>query len=118
LSKLTVLVVPVADKPYLKEVNNDLETFHELVGGYIEVVPTGEGFNMVCNEEGKIIGLEPNIQIHGGLDFISGQFIVCKNDAYGEFSSITQKEANEFLYLYVIGKKVYPNLNVTIDYKL
>lgn len=107
---IQVLVVPVSQSPYLKEVANELESLQQIVGGHIEVVQTRERLNLVCNEEGKLNDLEPNIST--GMDYIAGQFFVCNNDTLGDFTSITKEEAEDFLYHYVIGRKVNPINNV------
>ncbi len=39
-----------------------LKELQEIVGGYIEIVPTKDGRIMVCNEEGKLDGLPRNEQ--------------------------------------------------------
>ena len=62
-----------------------LDELQKFVGGYIEVVPldrTGE--IMVLNEEGKLIGLPPNMNATAYLaqnsrfaDFIVGDVLVC-----------------------------------------
>ena len=43
-------------------VSNTLETFQKMVGGYIEAVPVpGEGWAIICNEEGRLLGFSENI---------------------------------------------------------
>jgi hypothetical protein len=117
-NNLQVLIVPVDAKPYLKEIPNTLDELQKIVGGRIEFIGTKEGYNMFCNEEGKLMELEPNIYIHGKLDFIAGQFFVCKDDGVGDMTSISKTEAEQFLYKYVIGCKVNPSFNVKWNWDL
>jgi hypothetical protein len=117
-NNIQVLVVPVDQKPYLKVIPNTLEALQEIVGGYIELVKTSEGYNMICNEEGKLIDLTPNIYIHNRMDNICGTFFVCNNDDEGEFTDILKEEAEDFLYKYVIGCKVNPTFNVAWNWNL
>ena len=46
-----------------------LEQLQALVGGYIELVPIFDGSHMYCNEEGKLLGLKPNIFAGALIDF-------------------------------------------------
>ena len=46
---------------------NTLKAMQELVGGHIEIVDY-QGACLVCNEEGKLLGLEPNRRV--GQDVI------------------------------------------------
>lgn len=61
----------------LTNIDNTLETLQEIVGGYIEVVPF-KNCLVVCNEDGKLLGLEPNLQF--GFDVIVGTIVVCGRD--------------------------------------
>lgn len=69
---------------YLKEIEieNTLEASQEFVGGYIEVVTTttndGRVFLTICNEEGRLMGLQPNCRI-GGISFV-GDILICGED--------------------------------------
>lgn len=58
----------------LVEVENELEVFQHIVGGYIET--TGyKNLVIICNEEGKLRGLEPNVVL--GKNMLVGTIIVC-----------------------------------------
>lgn len=48
---------------------NTLKALQEAVGGYIETVTVAEDLCLLCNEEGRILGLEPNCTILG-VDFV------------------------------------------------
>lgn len=68
----------------LVEIENELEVFQSIVGGYIET--TGyKNLVIICNEEGKLRGLEPNILL--GKDMLVGTIIVCGASG-DEFSDI------------------------------
>lgn len=49
--------------------SNSLEAFQKAVGGYIESVSLATDAVIVCNEEGRLRGLEPNCSICG-VDFV------------------------------------------------
>lgn len=59
------------------ESGRQLKWLQEKVGGYIETVPI-EPLNasllLICNEEGKLMGLEPNICLNG--DIIMGTIVI------------------------------------------
>lgn len=108
-----VLVIPVNENPYLKTIPNNLEAMQELVGGYIESIQTEEGFNVFCNERGKLTGLEPNFFLRiDRADYLAGQVFVSLDDGEGDITSLTKAHADFFLYEYVVGRKVNPSNNM------
>ena len=49
------------------EIENDLKSLQQAVGGYIETLPSWfEDVVLICNEEGKLKRMEPNRAIGGG----------------------------------------------------
>lgn len=78
---LRVLVVEPERTPYVKEIPHTLEALQQEVGGLIEVIyPYADLVGMVCNEEGKLLGLPLNRALFdkGGemFDIICGTFWV------------------------------------------
>lgn len=59
----------------IRMIDNTLKAFQDFVGGYIEAVTLPDGVVMICNEEGKWMGLEPNITIT--RDVIVGPVLFC-----------------------------------------
>lgn len=58
---LRVLVVEPERTPYVKEIPHTLEALQQEVGGLIEVIyPYADLVGLVCNEEGKLLGLPLN----------------------------------------------------------
>lgn len=55
-------------------VNNHLAELQRIVGGFIEVVQYRD-LTIICNDEGKLRKLEPNILL--GQDLLVGTIIVC-----------------------------------------
>ena len=74
------------------EIDGSLESMQNLVGGYIETVYLGGDKVMVCNEEGKLHGLEPNRKVRG--DMIVGNFFVCRQDG-DELVGIDESDFDE-----------------------
>lgn len=77
------------EKPYELEIENTLEKFQELVGGYIEVISVNQDKTvlMVMNEEGRLKELEPNVYISDTC--IVGNVVFVANGNDGEFHSLT-----------------------------
>ena len=69
--EITVLKVEPGKEPEEVTIPNTLEAMQEMVGGFIEIVYL-DGVCLVCNEEGKLMGLEGNRRV--GRDIISGTF--------------------------------------------
>ena len=79
---MNVLVVEPMKAPYEKEIEPGLYSLQHEVGGYIEQFSYGMGEDaaIICNEEGKMNGLELNRGMkdeHGRIvDIIAGTFLV------------------------------------------
>ena len=56
-------------------VKNELKEFQDLVGGPIEAVTIATDAVVICNEEGRLQGLEPNCN-YMGIDFVGPILIV------------------------------------------
>ena len=79
--KMTVLVVEPGKEPYLKEIDPGLHSLQAEVGGDIAAsYPFSDPVGLVCNDEGKLIGLELNRGLRdeeGNLyDIMAGTFLV------------------------------------------
>lgn len=59
---------------HMTNISERLENLQNTVGGYIECVSPDPRIVIICNEEGKLIGLEPNMKIQG--DILCGTIIV------------------------------------------
>ena len=86
---ITVLKVDPGKPPEEMKLPNTLEAMQKVVGGYIEVVYT-EDVCLICNEEGKLMGLEGNRRI--GRDIIAGTFFLAGDNCEGEFCSLSEEQ--------------------------
>lgn len=93
-NKLRVVMVEPGKPAYETEIENTLKAEQEAVGGYIEVVPLDNGKLLICNEEGKLNGMQGNRRI--GNDVIAGPFFIVGEDG-DEFRSLTDEEVKESL---------------------
>lgn len=79
--KMTVLVVEPMKEPYVKEIDPDLHSLQAEVGGDIGATyPYSDPVALVCNDEGKLIGLDLNrgLRDENGeiYDIVAGTFLV------------------------------------------
>lgn len=79
---MTVLAVMPGKKPMKMELEGTLEAMQEFVGGTIQAIyPFDDPVAIVCNDEGKLGGLEYNRALRDETgafyDIISGPFFVC-----------------------------------------
>ena len=91
MTKIRIITKKPGEQPVLRWVDNTLEAFQDIVGGYIETVPM-DGFSdvlIICNEEGKLQGLQPCC-VAGG-DIILGPVAVVRA-AGEEFASLTEEQ--------------------------
>ena len=87
--KIEVILVQPMREAQVIEIGNDLESMQELVDGYIEeYMPFEDDAAIVCNEEGKMMGLVPNRAIYdqeGHMqEVICGSFFICHAPADSE----------------------------------
>jgi hypothetical protein len=90
---MKVLIKNIGENTKITDIENDLQSLQNLVGGYIEALPLTKDVLLICNEEGKLKGLPVNfnIVINGKIESIVGNvFFVGKNDS--DFDSLTNEQ--------------------------
>lgn len=95
--EILVVVKQPGKEPVSKTIPNTLEAYQKEVEGYIECV-CFRGYTMVCNEEGKITGLEPNFGF--GDDVIMGNVIFTRSNSEGEFVSLNEQDVKKVFALF------------------
>lgn len=55
--------------PEIRDIPNTLQELQAAVGGYIETVTIAEDCVIICNEEGRLLGLPHNMRFLG-VDFV------------------------------------------------
>ena len=91
---ITALHLPPHERPKAVQLINTLEGLQKAVGGMIEFLYLPDGFMLLLNEEGKLIGLEPNRRYE--QDVLVGDVYVVKDDGEGELTSLNQEEIEYF----------------------
>jgi len=79
----------------IKDITIKLENLQKLVKGMIEIIPFPgiEGLDIILNEEGKLINLDPNILIPEYNDMAVGPIIVLGFDEdKGDHRSLSEEE--------------------------
>lgn len=104
IKNIKVIMVEPGKKAKVTEIDHSLESLQEAVGGWIEAIyPWSDKVCLVCNEEGKFNGMEPNraIRADGGeiYDVIFGTFLVC--GCSGEsFGDLTDEQAERYIKMF------------------
>ena len=91
--KLRVVMVEPGKPAYVTEIPHTLEAEQQAVGGRIELVYLDGGI-LVCNDEGKLLGMEGNRRLDNG-SVIAGPFFIV-GDAGENFRSLTNAEVDYF----------------------
>ena len=102
---LEVVAVMPGRKPERISMPHTLEAMQNMVDGYIQAIyPYEDPVAIVCNEEGKLMGLEPNRAVRDPdtneiTDIICGTFFVC---GLGEedFCSLTEEQITKYSKLF------------------
>lgn len=85
---MEVLIIDPGKKPEVANIEDTLESLRSIVGGPIEAIyPFDDPIALICNEEGKLIGLQLNRSIED-YDIIAGTFMVTglTEDNFGSLS--------------------------------
>lgn len=102
--KLQVVIVEPDKKPYKAIIENELEAFNKIVGGYIENLfigrtKKGAKVGIVLNEEGKLVELPYNRHIVG-LDILVGTFFITAYNLEGDNISLTDEEVEKYIRVF------------------
>lgn len=65
MSKIRVLIKQPGEKARWQEIENDLKTMQQIVGGYVEEIKIFSDLSVLCNEEGKLRDLPYNLNVMG-----------------------------------------------------
>ena len=98
--RIKVLMIEPNKYPCVVELKNDLDSLQKAVSigapeqGLIEFVYLEDNVSILCNEEGKLIGLEPNRRL--GEDILCGVFYVVAESNNGDLKSLTQEQQDRY----------------------
>lgn len=109
--KIKVVLCEPGKCTKVAEIENTLEGLQAAVKGDIEAFyPFEEAVCIVCNEEGKFNGMEPNRAVYGGdkqiMDIIFGPFFIC--DCSGEnFGSLSKEQLEKYSKKYQYPERLF-----------
>ena len=102
--ELTVLMLEPGRHPKVTKIKDDLDSLQKAVSigadyqGLIEFVSLGNGDCIMCNEEGKLIGLEGNRRL--GNDVLVGVFYIMSENEDGELLPLTENKIKHYTNLF------------------
>lgn len=91
-TNITVLMVEPEKEPVVTTIKNDLDSLQRAVSigagyqGLIEIIGIDDNVCILCNEEGKLIGLDPNRRFY--KDILCGVFYIIGVNDEGDVVSL------------------------------
>lgn len=120
--KIKALMIKPNERPCAVELSNDLDSLQTAVSigaseqGLIEFVYLEDNVSILCNEEGKLIGLEANRRL--GKDILCGVFYVVAENDEGELISLTQSQQDRYSKMFWDPDLIYKDeVDRTIYFK-
>lgn len=117
---MRVVMVEVGRKACEMELEDSLASMQRAVGGLIQAVyePGGRDAALICNDEGKLLGLPLNRALRDEdgeiYDVIAGTFFICGVPHDGEdFTSLTDEQT-----AYWLKRFAKPEFFVSVNGKL
>lgn len=106
--KITAVICKPGKYAYKAEIGTDLNSLQSIVGGFIEFYSLTDRISLICNEEGKLIGLPLNRAIRDEdgriIEVIAGSFIIVKEIEWTEddidddgLTSLSDEEVQMYL---------------------
>ncbi len=99
--EIKVLMVEPGKHPKVTTLATDLDSLQKAVSigadyqGLIEIISIGNGDCLLCNEEGKLSGLEGNRRL--GEDIIVGVFYIMSEDKDGNLVSLSEQKIRHYM---------------------
>ncbi len=103
--EIDVLLVEPGRLPRPAVIENNLKSMQNMVGGYIEVVYPFDNPNdiLVCNEEGKIMGLPANRPLRNDAgqiyDIVHGTFFIVGSRGE-DFASLNRDQMMDYTQMF------------------
>lgn len=92
---MDILIIEPEKAPFKATISGDLKSLQDIVGGHIEAIyPYDDPVALVCNEEGKLIGLPLNRKIED-YDIIAGTFFIC-GLGHEDFTSLSPELLDKY----------------------
>ncbi len=108
---MRIVLLEPGQRARLTEIEPTLEAMQTAVGGWIEAVypEQDQTVCLICNEEGKLLGLPLNRALHGDgriRDVIAGTAFLCA--CRGEhFAGLTEEQARQYREKYELPERIF-----------
>ena len=99
---MRVLVIEPEHRPEVREIDGSLEAMQSVVGGLIQpIYPFDDPVALVCNDEGKLVGLPANrgLRDRDGqiYDIVCGTFLLCGAPPDSDhFTGLSSEQINRY----------------------
>ena len=103
---MKILSIQPGCRPEVREIDDTLETMRQMVGGLIQAIyPFEEPVALICNDEGKLLGLPMNRGLRdekGELyDILCGTFFLCGTSGE-DFTSLTDGQIEKYQQMFAV----------------
>ncbi len=105
---------PKKKRPQVQEIGTDLKDMQEIVGGYIqEYQPFDDAPAIICNEEGKMMGLTLNRAVYSAYgklsDIVARTFFICNATISSDtFQSLSEEQLEKYEKMFYAPERFYP----------
>ena len=103
--KLRCILVKVFEQPKVIEIEHTLSTLQNYVGGLIDIVEIEEDVDIIINDEGKLLGLSPNLVLYEFGDIIVGDFLVVGQEN-GETISLSEEKIEKYMKRFDLKRRL------------
>ena len=90
---ITIIKFEPHKEPEVIDIEDSTETYRSLVGGYLEGLALSPTAHIIINEDGKLMGLEPNRRYRG--DVLVGTILIV-GTCGPDIVSLTQEQINQY----------------------
>ena len=93
------------EQPKVIEIEHNLSTLQNYVGGLIDIVEIEEEVDIILNDEGKLLGLSPNLVLYEFRDIIVGDFLVV-GQKNGETISLSEEKIEKYMKRFDLKRRL------------
>lgn len=102
-----MLVIEPHKEPYEMVIPDGLEPLQQAVGGWIECTyPFDDNAYVISNEEAKLIGLEGNRRVNGGI--YAGTMLIAGDDGEGGTMDLTDEQIQKYTEMFKTPEDITP----------
>ena len=103
--KLRCILVKMFEQPKVIEIEHNLSTLQHYVGGLIDIVEIEEDVDIIINDDGKLLGLSPNLVLYEFRDIIVGDFLVVGQEN-GETISLSEEKIEKYMKRFDLKRRL------------